>query len=468
MDFHPYASRYDVLRSLPEHGTEPDEILGQVAEMAHDEDQSWEQGKCSGTMYCGDHEHYEFLNRVFGLYSHVNAMQRDICPSQTRFESEIIAMTLDLMHGPAVREANPDHTPCGVLGFGGTESIMNAVLAYRERARIERGVTDPELLLPITAHAAFDKAARCFGIRAIHAPIDPKTTQVDLAWLREHVTPDTIALVGSAGNYPYGTIDPIDELSDLALEHGIGLHVDACLGGFILPFGEALGHDIPPFDFRLPGVTSISADTHKYGYALKGTSVLLYRDTALRKLQYFLYPDWPGGTYVSPGLCGSRSGGLIAATWASMVRLGREGYLRHARGIFETAFALQAAVERQPELRLLGRPTFCFAFTSDEFDIYHVNDHMKTNGWRFNGQQYPSALHLCVTRPQVRPGLVEEFEADLAKAVDYAKSPPNPLPQSGALYGGAGARATSEAVDQDRVRAGMIAYQDRTLSLPDQ
>jgi len=272
--------------------------------------------------------------------------------------------------------------------------------------------------------------------------------------------------VGSAGNYPYGTIDPIGALSELAAAHDVGLHVDGCLGGFILPWGQELGYDIPPFDFRLPGVTTISADTHKYGYGPKGTSVLLFRGKKLRRHQYYARPDWKGGMYASPGIGGSRSGGLIAATWAVMVALGRSGYLEKASRIFETAFAMQEQVRRQPELRLMGDPTFCFSFTSDAFDIYHVNDFMKKRGWRFNGQQYPSAIHMCVTGPQTQPGVVERFGRDLAEAVDYAKRPEGPVPRSGALYGGQGSRATTEGIDMERLRERLMDWVDSTLEQP--
>src|SRR5581483_6098560 len=280
-------------------------------------------------------------------------------------------------------------------------------LAYRNWAKAEKGITQPNVILPVTAHPAFDKACHMLGMEPIKAPIDPTSTLVDLDVVRAQINANTIALVGSAGNYPYGTIDPMEALSDLATLHDIGLHVDACLGGFILPWGEILGYDIPVFDFRLPGVTSISADTHKYGYAFKGTSVLAYRNHRLRSHQYFMRPDWPGGKYRSPGVAGSRSGGLIAATWASMVSLGRVGYLKYAKAIFETAFAMQAVVRSHDELRMMGSPTWCFSFTSDHFDIYHINDSMRRNGWRFNGQQYPNAIHMCVTRPQTEPGVVD-------------------------------------------------------------
>ena len=181
------------------------------------------------------------------------------------------------------------------------------------------------------------------------------TTQVDVDWVRDHVDDQTVALIGSACNYGYGTVDPISDLSDLALERGIGLHVDSCLGGFILPFGRELGYDIPAFDYSVPGVTSMSADTHKYGYAFKGSSVLSFRTKALRNAQYFYLTDWSGGKYTSPGMEGSRSGGLIAATWAAMVQLGHAGYLGYAREIFATSVAMQEAVHVAPRAAP-GRP----------------------------------------------------------------------------------------------------------------
>jgi glutamate/tyrosine decarboxylase-like PLP-dependent enzyme len=373
-------------------------------------------------------------------------------------------MTLDLLHGDAARGRGL--APCGVIGSGGSESILSAIYAHREWGRAEKGIDAPEMILPETAHVAFDKGAHYFGVKVVRAPVDPVTTLVDVGFVRDHVGPNTVLLVGSAGNYPYGTIDPIGALSELAVERGTGLHVDGCLGGFILPWGEELGYDVPPFDFRLPGVTTISADTHKYGYGPKGTSVLLFRDKALRRHQYFARADWKGGMYASPGMGGSRSGGLIAATWAVMVALGRRGYREKARKVFETAFAMQAEVRKHPALRLMGSPTFCFSFTSDEFDIYHVNDFMKQRGWRFNGQQFPSAIHMCVTGPQTQPGVVEAFGADLAEAVAYALEPAQPVPRSGALYGGQGTRASVADVDVEKLRQVLLAYVDSTLEQP--
>ena len=433
---YPYAEEYGVVRAFPEQGLDNSAIVEQLRNMSRKEDATWESGKCSGTMYCGDHEHYALLNECFGYFSHVNALQRDMCPSMNRFESEIIAMTLDMLNGAAVKQHNSAQTACGALGSGGTESIQNAMLAYRGWAEAEKGITAAEIIWPDTAHPAFHKAAHAYGMKIVTAPTDPDTTQVDVDWVRNHVTDNTAVIIASAGNYPYGTIDPIEALSDIALEKGVGLHVDGCLGGFILPWGEALGYDIPLWDFRVPGVTSISTDTHKYGYGLKGTSVISYRDKSIRQHQYYMLPHWKGGAYASPGLAGSRSGGLIAATWASMIKTGREGYIAKARPIFETSFAMQEAVKSHPELKLMGNPTWCFSMSSDVFSIYHVNDHMKTRGWRFNGQQYPDAIHMCVTGPQTQPGVVEAFTEDLETAVAYAREHADEKPKSGGVYGG--------------------------------
>ncbi len=448
---YPYADEYGVVRTFPEKGLSREEILKQVKTMAGKEDTFWEDGGVSGTMYCGDREHYAFLNEVYGYFSHVNSIQRDICPSMSRFESEIVAMAVDMMHGDAVPEHHPGEKACGALGSGGTESILNAMLVYRDKAKAERGITEPEIIMPETAHAAFVKAGHLFNIKVHLAPTDPETTKVKIDAVKALINENTVALVGSAGNYPYGTIDPISELSDLAVEHNLGLHVDGCLGGFILPWGQQLGYDIPVFDFRLPGVTSMSADTHKYGYGLKGTSVVLYRDKTFRQYQYFVWPDWKGGAYPSSGLPGSRSGGLIAATWASMISLGKEGYLKHAKEIFETGFKMQDAVKSHPELKMMGDPTWCFSFTSDVFDIYHINDFMKDRGWRFNGQQNPAAIHMCVTRPQTKPGVADRFTSDLAEAVAYATSQGDEKPKSGGIYGGGASGLDTDQTEMVRM-----------------
>ena len=460
MDDYPYRNRFPVNRGLPAKGRSRADVLAELRAMATEEDAFWETGRCSGTMYCGDHDHYAFMNEAFGLFAHVNVLQRDMCPSATRFEGEVLAMALDLFHAGAVT----DGEPAGLVTTGGTGSIAHAMLAYREHAAQTRGITRPNVIKPETAHPAFDKACHLFGIELRRAPVDPVTTRADVGWIAQHVDDQTVALIGSACNYGYGTVDAIDELGALATSRGIGLHVDGCLGGFILPFGEELGYKVPRFDFRIPGVTSISADTHKYGYAFKGTSTLLFRDKALRNAQYFYLTDWSGGKYCSPGIEGSRSGGLLAATWAAMVQLGHEGYRRYAEQIFSTAEAMLRAVRSHEELRVLGDPTFLFSFTSDAFDIYHVNDFMRTRGWRFNGQQYPNAIHMAVTRPQTQPGVAEAFAADLAAAVAYAHAHQDEAPRSGAVYGGVAGGMTNEA--DAFIKMMMAQLLDSQQSLP--
>jgi len=468
MSEYPYADRFPVVRGLPQEGRPADDILAELTAMATEEDAFWETGKVSGTMYSGDHAHYAFLTEAFSRFAHSSALQRDLCPSATKFEGEIIAMVLDLMHASAVE----DSEPAGMMTMGGTGSILHALLAYRDDARARRGITAPNLVKAETGHPAFNKGAHMFGIELRTVPVDPATTTVDPAVMAEEIDENTIALVGSAGNYPYGTIDPIADLGALALERGVGLHVDACLGGFILPFGEELGYDIPPFDFRVPGVTTISADTHKYGYAFKGSSTLVFRDKRLRNAQYFHLVDWSGGKYMSPGMEGSRSVGLLAATWAAMVRLGREGYRTHAAAIFATSAAMMDVVRSHPELRLMGSPTFCFSFASDAFDIYHVADFMKPLGWRFNGQQYPNAIHMAVTRPQTWPGVVDAFAADLADAVEYARAQhaAGKQPQLGAIYGGVpgGAPGALASQVEEFIVMMMDSLLDTWQSLPPQ
>ena len=442
---HPYRGQAESFASLPTKGRPRQEILRELGGFAAQEDARWETGRVSGSYYHGGKEHYAFLNDVFALFSHVNLLQRDMCPSGTKFEAEIVSMTARLLNGDAARARDPNDDVCGAVTSGGSESIMLPMLVQRDRAREERGITAPEMVVPRTIHPAFDKGAHYFGIRLIHVSTG-KDFRADVGAMRAAATENTIGLAASAGNYPHGLIDPLEELSDLALEHGVGFHVDACLGGFLLPWIERLGYDVPPFDFRLPGVTSMSCDTHKWGFGLKGTSVVLYRNRALRRRMYFATTRWPGGLYTSPTMAGSRSGGLSAATWAAMVSLGEEGYLEAARRIMTAADTIQAGIRAIPELRVIGQPTFCIAITSDAVDVFHVNDHLAAQGWRLNGLQDPPGFHMCVTLPQSRPGVAERFVTDLRAAVEYAKDKPRGTARSGALYGG-GAIAASGRLD---------------------
>ncbi len=450
MSLYPYADRFPVVRTFPQRGRAREDVLAEIDVMSETEDSAYHEGRISGSIYSGDEAHYAFLNEVFGHYSHANVLQRDMYPSATRFEGEIIAMTADMLHAPE---------PCGVLTSGGTESLMNPLLVYREWGRL-RGITQPNIVLPVTAHPALDKGAHYFGIELRKAAVTDQFI-ADMDSVRSLVDDKTVALVGSAGTYPHGLIDPIDALSALAIERGINLHVDGCLGGFILAWGEELGYPVPTFDFRLPGVTSISADTHKYGFGLKGSSVLLYRNSDLRRLQYFIVPDWPGGLYTSPGMSGSRSGGIIAAAWAAMVTLGREGYSAIAAEIFRTAAELRLVIESQGDLRVLGDPFFNVAFTTTEqsgLDIFQVNDFLASRRWRLNGLQRPAAVHFCITRPNTQPGVIDRFADDLTQAIEYARERVGTVAKSGAFYAG--------DVTREQIESGMAWWLDATQALP--
>ncbi len=432
---YPYRATTEAHRALPAGPLDRAAILAEVTAMATVEDTKGDEGLVSGSLYSGDHDHYAFLGKVFSLFSHANVLQRDMYPSATKFEGEIIAMTSALLHGTGV----------GVITSGGSESLITALYAYREQARETRGVAAPNVVLPRTAHVALEKGAHWMNIEVRHAPLTDDYV-ADVAAMADLVDDQTVALVGSAANYAHGLIDPIEEIAALAQEHGIGMHVDGCLGGWLLPWVERLGYAVPPWDFRVPGVTSISADTHKYGYALKGSSVLLYRSKDLRRHQYFTSSDWPGGLYISPGLAGSRSGGLIASTWAALLATGESGYLAAADDIMRTAVAIRDGIrERIPALEVIGDPYFLVAFKAagdpadpedpNGIDIYLVNDALIEAGWRMNALQMPPALHFCVTRPNTADGVAEGFLSALEQAVGYAVARRGKPATSGALYG---------------------------------
>ena len=438
--FYPYRKTTQSYRTVPPEPLERGRILAEITEMAHTEDAQGHTGTVSGSLYSGDHDHYAFLGEVFTLFSHANVLQRDMYPSATKFEGEIIAMTSDLLHGTGV----------GVVTSGGSESLITALYSYREHARETRGVTRPNVVMATTAHVALDKGAHWMGIEVRHAGLTDGYL-ADVEAMRVLIDDQTIALVGSAANYAHGLIDPIEEIAALAAEHGIGMHVDGCLGGWLLPWVERLGYAVPLWDFRVAGVTSISADTHKYGYALKGSSVLLYRDKDLRKNQYFTYPDWPGGLYLSPGLAGSRSGGIIASTYAAILATGASGYLAAADAIMRTATTIKDGIRAGfPELEIIGDPTFLVAFQAvGDLDIYLVNDSLKDQGWRMNSLQLPPALHFCITRPNTAAGVAERFLAALEIAVGYAVEHHGVAAKSGAMYGFGGTpqgNATLETV----------------------
>ncbi len=398
---------------LPPKGRPKEAILAEM-EAARARDAAWREGKAFSMVYYADEEILDLLKAAYTMFFSENGLNPTAFPSLRKFETEVVAMTASLLGG--------DAEVCGNMTAGGTDSILAAVKAARDwaRARNPRN-TAPEMVLPVTAHPAFDKAGHYFGVKVVHVPVRPDF-RADVAAMAAAINERTILLVGSAPSYPQGVVDPIPELARLAQEHGLWLHVDACVGGFVLPFARKLGYPVPAFDFSVPGVTSMSADLHKYGYAAKGASVVLYRNAGLRRHQFFVTTSWPGGIYASPALAGTRPGGAIAAAWAILNFLGEEGYLRIVDVMMRTATRLRAGINAIPGLQVLGDPDMCvMAIGSAGLDVYEVADELQTRGWYLDRQQFPPSLHLTVT--YAHSATADAFLADLRWAADRVRRP---------------------------------------------
>lgn len=408
-------------------GKSREEVLALLQEMKA-KDANYAAGKTWSLVYYAGEEITNLAKEAYMTFFHENALNPMAFPSLARMEREVIGYARELLHG--------DEKVVGSMTSGGTESIMMAVKTARDLARAERPhITAPEMVLPITVHPAFEKAAHYFGVKPVHIPVDGDY-RADIAAARAAITENTILLVGSAPAYPQGIIDPIEELAALAVEKELKFHVDACLGGFMLPYVEKLGHAIPAFDFRVEGVTSISADLHKYGYTAKGASVILYRNKSIRRYQFFSYADWPGGLFASPSIAGTRPGGGIAAAWAVVHHLGMDGYLKLAERVMKTTRALLDGIAAIDEIHILGKPEMSvFAIGSERLNVFALADVMESYGWHMDRQQHPDSLHFMVT--PAHEGIVEEFLADLQRAVRYVEEHHDEVVQSGTapMYG---------------------------------
>jgi glutamate/tyrosine decarboxylase-like PLP-dependent enzyme len=397
------------MAELPKRGRSRREVLDLLRESMKD-DAPWDQGRTFYLVYGVDGDHLELLREAYSLFMATNGLgATSIFPSVGRLEAEVIEMTARLLGGEGA---------VGNITSGGTESILMGVRAARERGRRERPqITRPEMVLPDSAHPAFQKAAELFGIRTVRTPLDARYV-ADVSAVARAVTDNTIAIVGSAPNYTFGTIDPIAEMAAIARERGIHFHADCCVGAFALPFLRRLGEPVPPFDLSVPGVMTVSADIHKYAFGARGTSVILYRDAEVREPTRFVLDEWSGGPYRTATLAGSRPGGMVAAAWAVLTYFGEDGYLRLTRQMLETTRALRAGIERIPGFRILGDPAmYLFAFTTDAHDVMAVGDAMAARGWLLGRQPTdPPSLHVVLT-PLHTP-VVETFLKDLAEAAE--------------------------------------------------
>ncbi|KAK7091633.1 uncharacterized protein [Littorina saxatilis] len=364
----------------------------------------------------GNSENHEEIVREFHLaFLHENALNPMIYPCLRQMETEVISMTASMLHG--------DENAVGFMTSGGTESILMAVKTFRDRAKkLYPHIKNPEIIAPRTQHPVMAKAAHYFGLTIKHVPVGPDY-KADVKAMEKAIGPNTILMACSAPQFCHGIVDPIEELSTLALKHGIPLHVDACFGGFMLPWVEKLGYQVPKWDFRCPGVSSISADIHKYGYCVKGASAIMYRDSELRKYQIFTYAEWPGGLYGSPSMAGTRPGANIAAAWASMLALGEEGYMSKAKELMDITASLKEGVQKIDGLTVIGEPHMtCFALGSNDPDVHilAVADVMETKGWKMERNQKPDSLH-CSILPHHKASS-DQVLADLAESVNTVRN----------------------------------------------
>ena len=412
---------------VPENGI-PEEELLKMMEVIQEDDIEWRDGKVWSLVYHASDKHTEMLKKAFTMFFSKNALSPMAFPSLKKFETEVISMAIDLFGG--------DNRCCGSMTSGGTESLLMAVKTYRDWAREKfPHIKEPEMVIPSSAHPSFDKAADYFGVKAVKVPVDKNTHRADVKAMENALTGNTILMVGSACDFPRGVVDPITELAPIAQERGIGMHVDGCLGGFMLPFVKKLGYEVPDFDFSVPGVTSISADIHKYGYGAKGASTIMYRRERVWKHQFSVYTDWSGGIYISPTMRGTRPGGPIAAAWASMKALGVDGYLKLAKIVMKATKELIDGINYIPELYIIGDPVMSvFSFTSETVDIYNLGDIMDKKGWHLDRIQFPNALHMMVNPHHA--SIVDTFLKDLKEAVKEIKEHPESSSDGdAAIYG---------------------------------
>lgn len=383
-----------MLKTLPRQGHSPEDILHTMSSLRQD-DARWQDGKCFALVYHVDDKVSKLLKEAYSMFLSENALNPTAFPSLRQMESEVVAMVAHLLGG------NEEAT--GSFTTGGTESILMAVKTARQWAKKHRRwVKNPEIVLPVSAHPAFEKAAYYFGVKTVHVPLTDDY-KVDMKAFKRAINHRTIMVVGSAPSYPQGVIDPIAEIAALAQRKGILCHVDSCIGGFVLPFAQELGYPIDPWNFQVPGVTSISVDLHKYAYAAKPASLIMYRDAELRKLQFFAYTEWTGGIYVSPTMTGSRSGGSIAAAWAVLNHLGHEGYLDIVRQVMMVRDKLTEGIAKIEGIHIIGKPeSSLLSIGSDVIDVFELGDLLNERGWHFDRQQDPVSLHLTINMSHVQ------------------------------------------------------------------
>jgi len=400
-------------QAFPEHGRDPADVFAEM-EDARRNDVDWKRGRLGLYVHYAGEDVLAVAKEAYQRFFSENALGPKAFPSLKKFEDDIVAWSADLLHAP--------EAATGVVTSGGTESIFLALKTARDWARVERPhIVAPEIVAPISAHPAFDKGAHylCMTVRRVALRGD---FRADVAAMEAAITPNTVMLVGSAPTFPHGVIDPISELAALATARGLWLHVDACVGGFLAPFAARLGYPIPPFDFAVPGVRSMSADLHKYGFTAKGTSVMLLSDVALRRHLTFEFDNWPRGKYAVPTFAGTRPGGAIAAAWAVLRYLGIDGYVRLAKEIMGARDRMIAGIAAIDGLYIAGAPDLAvMGYGGRDIDMFAVAEELTRRGWFVSTMSDPPGIHLGMPTMAHVPH-VETYLRDLRAAVETVRA----------------------------------------------
>ena len=406
---------------FPKAGVPWDE-LHRVMVDARKDDSNWQDGRMAMASYVVDDELLRVGHDAYGmflvenaLYSGEMARKRKVgFASLTLFQEEILKMALEILNAP--------EGAGGQITTGGTESVLLAVLGAREWARKNRpDIKQPRILLPRTAHPAFNKGAHYFGLKVTRIPQRADDCKADVAAMEASLADDVIMVVGSAPCYPFGVIDPIRELAAMAAKRGVWFHVDACVGGYVAPFVKKLGYPVTDFDLGVPGVWSVSADLHKYGYAPKNISTLLVRDAALKEYFTFAFDDWPYGSYTTPTVGGSRTGGALAGAWATLKFLGEDGYLKAAKQIMDVRGKLYDGFKSIGGFEVRGAPDIGLVnFGSKAFDIGAVADGMGAKGWAVARAREPAGMHIALN--PVHAKAIDQYVSDLGAVVGAVKA----------------------------------------------
>ncbi|CAD8082611.1 unnamed protein product [Paramecium primaurelia] len=442
---------------IPENGIDSDTMMDKMNEWIERDSKHNGSGKVSGSLYVMPDK--QFIKNAQDFCKHFiysNPMHADLWPATRQMEAEVIRMTGDLF--------GQEKEGIGIVTTGGTESIILAMLAYRNWGESQKGINKPNIVIPETAHSAFYRAGEYFKIQVRVAKIDQSSFQVDINDLRAKIDSNTVCIVGSFPNFGYGTSDPIEQLASIAKKKKIGLHVDACLGGFTAVFAKDHGVDLGKFDFTLDGVTSISCDQHKHGLAPKGVSTVLFKTKQLREHAFFSLATWSGGAYAVPSMQGSKCGANVAGAWFTLQSIGKKKYIDYSKKIMDATQSLVKSLSEIPEIKVFGNPQInCVAFMSKEtwLNVYAIHEILTHQGWTISSVQKPAGIHISLTLQNI--GNLKQYVHDIKAAIEKIKANPKEYKKGGEMgtvYG-----TTQRIPDSKLANQAIKVYLDSLLKI---